>query len=498
MKDDLKISIIIPCYKDHATICRSIDSCLDQDYTNREIIVVLNGTWPERDALSIQLHDKYGDKINVIVIEKAGLGNAQNFGFSASHGDIILHLLSDNYLMPGALRTYVEALQEHPECGLAYSGYRFISDDPSQVYMSQPFNLYHLKCENYIDGCSPYRRRFAPKWSTELKSLIDWDAMLQIAEKTPGFYIKEPTFYAEFPKPGGLSEDSSQNWIKRWKAVRNLHGVPDRPICIASLDDPRSALRLAELLKCDFRINPGFKPHEYRLIYTYGFNCSIDRIQYNSSMFMGHYGHKLVHWIGPDLRELLKLRWIDVDYFSNAVLKRFNENWCMNNRDKELLRKMGIEAEVIYPAMDLPSLNDIKKVSVSVNDLAIIDHLKKAMPDIEFFQNDLSCGISVHYQDSPENIIKSICAGNVVISTDPMAGVNFVQGFTNVPELRKMLVHAIRKIRKDGDKTNQQDIDSYRSKCNPKKMRDRLMKLSEMHIQKYGRLSDIAVEGAQA
>ncbi len=497
MKDNLKISIIIPCYKDHATIDRTIASCLDQDYINREIIVVLNGTWHERDGLSVQLHEKYGDKINVTVIEQAGLGNAQNFGFGISHGDIILHLLSDNYLMPGALRTYVESLQEHPECGFAYSGYRFISDDPSQVFMSHPFNLYHLKCENYIDGCSPYRRQFAPRWSTKLKSLIDWDAMLQIAEKTPGFYIKEPTFFAELPKPGGLSDDSSNNWLKRWKAVRNLHEVPERIVCIASLDNPYSALRLAELLECDFRINPGFKPHEYRLIYAYGFNCSLERLQYNSSMFMRHFGHKLIHWVGPDMRELLKLRWIDVDYFASIVLKKINENWCMNFRDKDLLRKIGLDAEVVYPAIDLPYVA-AKKEAISVNDTGVMDQLKKAMPDLEFLHNDLSCGISVHHEDHPENIIKSICAGNVVIATTPMAGINYIQGYTNVPELRKMLVHAIRRVRKDGDKAEQATVDSYRAKCNPKKMKDRLMKLAEKHIQKYGRLSDIATQEAQA
>ncbi len=498
MKDDLKVSVIIPGYKCDETIDRAVSSVFDQDYTNREIVICLNGIWDTRYELGKSLKEKYGNKIKLFETDTPGLGNAQNKGFEESIGDIILHLLSDNYLMPGALRTYVEALQEHPECGFAYSGYRFISDDPSQVYMSQPFNLYHLKCENYIDGCSPYRRKFAPKWSTELKSLIDWDTMLQIAEKTPGYYIKEPTFYAEFPKPGGLSDDSNRNWIKRWKAVRDLHNVPERIICIASLDDPQLALRMAELLECDFRVNPGFKPHEYRLIYAYGFNCSLERIQYNSSMFMRHFGHKLIHWVGPDLRELLKLRWIDVDYFTSAVLKRISEHWCMNFRDQDLLRKMGVNAEIVYPAIEMPEILPEKSSAVSVNDPAVIDQLRKAMPDLGFRHNDISCGISVHHEDHPENIIKTLCAGNVIISTTPMAGVNYVQGYTNVPELRKMLVHAIRKVRKDGEKAEQETVDSYRAKCNPKKMKDRLMKLAEKHIQKYGRLSDITTQEAQA
>jgi glycosyltransferase involved in cell wall biosynthesis len=498
MKDEEKVSVIIPGFRCHETICRTIDSVQDQDYKNVETVVVLNGEWNEKDELVRQLGEKYGDKISVMSIKEPGLGNAQNLGFKISHGDIILHLLSDNYLMPGALRTYMEALREHPECGFAYSGYRFISDDPSQVYMSNPFSLYHLKCENYIDGCSPYRRKFAPRWSTELKSLIDWDAMLQIAEKTPGFYITEPTFYAEMPKPGGLSDDSNRNWIRRWKAVRELHNVPDRVICIASLDEPQYALRMAELLECDFRINPGFKPHEYRLIYAYSFNCSLERIQYNSSMFMRHLGHKLIHWIGSDLRELLKLRWIDVDYFTSAVLKRISENWCMNFRDQDLLRKMGLTAEIVYPAIELPDILPEKSSAISVNDPAVIDQLRKAMPDLEFRCNDVSCGISVHHEDHPENIVKMLCAGNVIISTTPMAGVNYVQGYTNVPELRKMLVHAIRKVRKDGDKAEQETVDSYRAKCNPKKMKERLMKIAEKHIQKYGRLSDISTIEAQA
>ncbi len=245
-------------------------------------------------------------------------------------------------------------------------------------------------------------------------------------------------------------------------------------------------------------MNPGFKPHEYRLIYAYSFNCSLERLQYNSSMFMRHFGHKVIHWVGSDVRELMKLRWVDVDYYSTAVLKRISEHWCMTNRDKDILRKMGVDSEVVYPPVDLSNGNGIKRVGISVNDQGLCEQLRKAMPDQAIYHNDLSCDITIHFEDDPQNIIKSICTGNKVISNNPMAGIYYVQAFTNVPELRKMLVHIIRKIRKDDEKPEQETMVSYRGKTNPMKFKEKLERLADKHIQKYGKLEEIVVKGAEA
>lgn len=255
MKNEPKVSFIIPCYKGDEYIFRNIDSIFDQDYLNYEIIVVLNGLWETKNDLIQKLQSTYNSKINLFSIDQGGLGNANNFGFSHVTGDIISHLSSDLYLLPGTLHTWVETLDEHPKCGFVYSGHKLVGGAGMDIYWSNDFDRYHLECENYIDGANPIRRENWKPWDKELKSLIDWDFFLSVTDDgTIGHYIKEPLYFANPPMKGGLSDDSNTHWVYRRRQIQQKHGIPDRKICIASLLDSDYALELAKLIDADFRV----------------------------------------------------------------------------------------------------------------------------------------------------------------------------------------------------------------------------------------------------
>ena len=88
------------------------------------------------------------------------------------------------------------------------------------------------------------------------------------------------------------------------------------------------------------------KPHDYRLIYCYGFMCGEDDIQRSTSMFFQHFGHKIIHWAGPDINSLLGTWNINTAmYYMDMVLKRINQHWVTNKRDDGLLRWIHLEPE---------------------------------------------------------------------------------------------------------------------------------------------------------
>ncbi len=488
---NLKCSFIVPGYRCDEFIFRNIESILDQDYKNYEIIVVLNGEWETRKDLFAKLIEQYRDKIQLHWLPDGHLGRANNFGLTKATGDIVSHLSSDLYLMPGALRTWIEAFNDHPEYGLVYSGYKFVSNNPMDVYYSQPFDRYHLECENYIDGANPYRREFAVKSSEDLKSLIDWDWALSLTDfDLKGYYIKEPLYYAEFPKAGGLSTDSTNNWRSRRKEVQKRHNIPDRKICITSLVDPHYALEIAKMIGADFRCYPAQKKHDYTLIYQYGFMCDIDRIQASVGVFAGHWNHKIIHWLGLDIRSLMNLEWKDVDYFVQMGLSKVQNHFCISKKDQEVLRRMHLDSEIVYP----PAKWDFKKEvsgGISVNDEEIRFQLSKAMPDQIFKINDLNCSITVHFDDSMINILKSICMGNIVITEKFIPSTYHIQSYSNVPELRKMLVHTIRQVNVQKPEVNKEDLKEYRERATPNHFKRKLEKIMEKRINKYARLEDI-------
>jgi glycosyltransferase involved in cell wall biosynthesis len=487
-----KVSFVIPGHKCDEFIFRNIDSLFDQDYKNWEAIIVLNGSWDTKGELIKRLHEKYGTTIRLHSLDVPGLPNANNFGFTHTTGDIISHLSSDLYLMPGTLRTWVEAFQEHPECGFAYSGYRFVTPDPTQVYHSCTFNRHHLECENFIDGANPVRREHWKRWNPELKSLVDWDFFLSVTDNgIKGHYLKEPLYYAEMPKPGGLSEDSNRYWIKRVKQIKEYHNIPNRDICIASMSYPDYALELAEMLGTDYKMHPGFKPHEYRLIYVYDFNCDDLNIQHNTSFFLNHFGHKIVHWTGKDIRSLANLRWIDVDLYVQSVLSRLDTNYCLTKTDQKVLKRMGIEADIVYPPVSIGEIPGKKEIGISCNDEEVKDQLQKAMPDFKFYLKDLICPVTIHFEDSIQNIISSVCYKNIVITNMDVPGTIRVEGFSNIPELRKMLVHQIRRALKIPIEVDEALIADYKTQTSPKNFYRKLRKIADKEIMKYNRFQEM-------
>lgn len=489
-----KVSFIVPGYKCDEFVCRNIESILDQDYGNYEIIFVPNGKWQTKDELVKLVSEQYGDKVKILNLEQGNLGNANNKGFEVATGDIISHLSSDLYLMPGALRNWVDAFNENPSCGMVYSGYSLVSPNPLEIYHSNPYDRYHLECENFIDGANPVRREYWKRWSTDLKSLIDWDWALSITEGTNAYYIKEPLYYAEKPKEGGLSMDSNTNWVRRRRAVQEKHGIPDRKICITSLIDSDLALQIAKMTGFDFRLYPGAKPHEYRLIYCYGFMCSAEEIQRSTGIFFQHYGHKIIHWTGPDINSLMASWNLNsAMYYIDLVLKRINSHWVINKKSEDVLRWLHLEPEQHLLPVEINE-DSGKRDAISINDPDLADQLRRAMPDQEIVVNDVTCKITVHFDDRITNVTHSLCRGNHVISNYNMPGLYYVEGFTNVPELRKMLVHTIRKIQRYNTVVSKEDIDYYRSQVNVAHFKKRLEKIAAKEIKKYARLEEITPE----
>ncbi len=106
------VSIIIPVYNAERTLCKCLDSILEQDFNNYEIILVNDGS---KDS-SLDICNEYGSKhhnISVINQNNAGVSSARNAGLEVAKGDWITFIDSDDYIENGffnCLETYNEDL----------------------------------------------------------------------------------------------------------------------------------------------------------------------------------------------------------------------------------------------------------------------------------------------------------------------------------------------------------------------------------------------------
>jgi len=86
------ISVIIPAYNASRFVSEAIESIFRQNYENMEVIVVNDGSTDN----TLEVLDKFDDKINVISKENGGVSSARNMGIRAANGSIIGFLDSDD------------------------------------------------------------------------------------------------------------------------------------------------------------------------------------------------------------------------------------------------------------------------------------------------------------------------------------------------------------------------------------------------------------------
>ena len=110
-----RISIIVPCYNACNYVSETINSVINQDYKNWELILVNDGsTDTTLDILnSYALKDK---RISVYDIPNGGVSKARNLGLDIAHGDWIMFLDSDDWFETNALSTVKNYIDKNPMC----------------------------------------------------------------------------------------------------------------------------------------------------------------------------------------------------------------------------------------------------------------------------------------------------------------------------------------------------------------------------------------------
>lgn len=112
-----KISVVIPCYNQGQFLVEAIQSVLEQDYPDKEIIVVNDGS----DDNTREVANYYRDAIVYIEQSNKGAAAARNAGIRAAKGEYIAFLDADDVCFPGRLKREAEVLDQRPDVGLVAS-----------------------------------------------------------------------------------------------------------------------------------------------------------------------------------------------------------------------------------------------------------------------------------------------------------------------------------------------------------------------------------------
>ena len=107
----VKFSIIIPLYNKEHTIARTINSIINQDYSDFEIIVVDDGSSDQGSAAVELMND---ERIHLIRKANGGVSSARNYGVKCSSGEWLIFLDADDEMGEGALNAFHNAIFDYP------------------------------------------------------------------------------------------------------------------------------------------------------------------------------------------------------------------------------------------------------------------------------------------------------------------------------------------------------------------------------------------------
>lgn len=101
------VSILIPAYNAERWIGDTIHSALRQTWTQKEVIIVDDGSTDETLAIATQFQSR---NVKVVAQENQGAASARNTAYSICRGDYIQWLDADDLLAPDKIERQIEAL----------------------------------------------------------------------------------------------------------------------------------------------------------------------------------------------------------------------------------------------------------------------------------------------------------------------------------------------------------------------------------------------------
>ena len=124
---DEKVSIIVPIYNSEKYLEKCLDSLLNQDYDNLEILLINDGSFDGSKTIC-EKYAKKAKKIKLYNNKNMGVSYSRNFGLKNCTGDFITFIDSDDYVANSYISTLVK-YQLKNDYDIVISNAKDIKDD---------------------------------------------------------------------------------------------------------------------------------------------------------------------------------------------------------------------------------------------------------------------------------------------------------------------------------------------------------------------------------
>lgn len=229
------VSIIVPVYNAEKYLRRCVDSILNQEYTDFELLLADDGS---RDSSGV-ICDEYAERderVRVIHKENTGVSDTRNCAMDQARGTYLQFLDSDDWITPDATRLFVRAAAEH-DCDMVIADfYRVVGERVSTKgdideegvltreefaahMMENPADFYYGVIWNKF-----YKREIVEKYHLRMDVNISWceDFMfnLEYVRYAEKFYaLHAPVYYYVKTKGSLVSQGAGISKTIRMKMM---------------------------------------------------------------------------------------------------------------------------------------------------------------------------------------------------------------------------------------------------------------------------------------
>lgn len=226
-----RVTVIIPVFNRIDYLEETINSVVEQDYSDIELIVIDDGSTDGGFELLQEIQSQYE---MVLLFHEGRINRGQsaaiNLGLKQSTGEFIAILDSDDLFLPNKLSIQVKALEENPDVGLVYGRGKAIDSkgvflydmlDVSHIETNDPnkmlLDCYFLLPQNSLVRSAVYDE--VGQFDEELRSGQDHDMLIRMAEVAKFLYISKYFFCYRRHENSISSKGQEIRWRSAFKIL---------------------------------------------------------------------------------------------------------------------------------------------------------------------------------------------------------------------------------------------------------------------------------------
>jgi len=160
------ISVLIPAYNHEKYIEKTLNSVLADDYPNKEIVIINDGSSDQTDEIIVRWISKHDSQIAVNYYSRANIGVTKTLNelVARSKGDYLTVIASDDYLLPGSLKARYDFLKSNPDKKAVFGDCIVVDENGEQTHQSGLADLHYAKKDRYLSD-NGLKRKIILGWS---------------------------------------------------------------------------------------------------------------------------------------------------------------------------------------------------------------------------------------------------------------------------------------------------------------------------------------------